>query len=126
LLQKANKIDKKFKDLYLLKKANSFHDERKFIEKWNILAKLSESKTEYNFDAKFWMATSLSMRLDINKDEECAYNYFKEVSNYFNHNLEKNYFYDRVEDRRLCIEFDSDMKPKLTIIVINNHVWDWY
>ncbi|CAG8761648.1 22013_t:CDS:2 [Racocetra persica] len=63
-------------------------------------SKISESKTEYNFDAKFWMATSLSIGLGVNKDEERAYNYFK--------------------------EFDSDMKPKLTIIVINDHVWDWY
>ncbi|CAG8767212.1 45554_t:CDS:2, partial [Gigaspora margarita] len=96
--------------------ANTFHERGKFIEKWNIIAKLSESKTEYNFDAKFWMAKSLSRGLGVNKDEERAYNYLKEVSNHFNHNLEENYYKLRVEDRRLCIEVHyNDNDPVVNI-----------
>ncbi|CAG8856079.1 11907_t:CDS:1, partial [Gigaspora margarita] len=38
----------------------------------------NESKTEYNFDAKFWMAKSLLNGLGVNKDEQRAYNYLME------------------------------------------------
>lgn len=125
-----NKIDENFKDLYLLIKAMAFHHSMKYLEEWNILNKLSKSKTTYSYDAKYWMARYLLHGLGgVKKDEERAYNFLKEVYNHLNittlQDQEDHYDYFKrtLEDRRLCIDFDFDFKPRLSTIAIFNQNW---
>ncbi|CAG8655379.1 13073_t:CDS:1, partial [Racocetra persica] len=51
--ENTNKINEKFKDLYLLKKANTCQQRMKYIDEWKLLSEVSENKTEYYYDAKF-------------------------------------------------------------------------
>ncbi|CAG8857096.1 11595_t:CDS:1, partial [Gigaspora margarita] len=98
--------------------AKTFIDRRKYNEGYNLLLKISKSKTKYAYDAKYWIAKLLLNGLGVIKDEDHAYKYFKEVCNHFSNNIEDNYnhFDVRLEENRSCIYFDNAMKPKLKIL----------
>ncbi|CAG8726051.1 34951_t:CDS:2, partial [Racocetra persica] len=74
-------IDINFKYLYLLKKARTLHEKGNYVEAWNLLAEVSESKTEYSYDTKYWSAICLLNGHDscVKQDEKRAYKYFEAV-----------------------------------------------
>ncbi|CAG8847255.1 35671_t:CDS:1, partial [Gigaspora margarita] len=93
---KEIQINVKFKKLYLLKKAKAFNDRGKYNEGYNLLLKVSKSKTEHAYDAKYWIAKLLLEGRGVTKDKNRAYNYFKEVYDHFSNNIEDNYNYFNV------------------------------
>ncbi|CAG8704095.1 10166_t:CDS:2, partial [Racocetra fulgida] len=119
-------IDINFKYLYLLKKARTLHEKKNYVKAWNLLAEVSESKTEYSYDAKYWSAICLLNGHDgyVKQDEKRAYEYFKAVftrlsninttentsSSIIDNNL--SYFSTRLLDYHLCFKFNYDMKPE--------------
>ncbi|CAG8454622.1 7926_t:CDS:1 [Dentiscutata erythropus] len=106
-------------DLYQLLQAIEFRKRFKYSKSWDLLTKLSKSNTEYNYDAKYWMANFLSKGLGVKKDKKRAFEYFNEVNNHFPNKDEK-FFILRLKYRSLFIDFNDAPELRLDEFFLSN------